>query len=164
MKLRAYKESDAEEILSWINNEREFRLWSADRYKDYPISAEDITNNYKESNKTSNFYPLTLEDEGRIIGHLILRNPNENIKIVRLGFIIVNRNIRGKGYGKKLIEEAIGYAKERLEAKIITLGVFTNNEAALRCYETVGFEIVNVEKNAYQFHDEMWDCAEMEIK
>ena len=29
----------------------------------------------------------------RIIGHLIIRNPNENDKIARLGFIIVYKKI-----------------------------------------------------------------------
>ena len=37
MKFRSYKEDDASIILSWISNEREFRLWSADRYENYPI-------------------------------------------------------------------------------------------------------------------------------
>ena len=33
MILREYRESDANVIINWINNEREFRLWSADRSK-----------------------------------------------------------------------------------------------------------------------------------
>ena len=40
MNLRDYKESDAIEILSWIDSEREFRLWSADRYEKYPAIPE----------------------------------------------------------------------------------------------------------------------------
>ena len=161
MKFRKYKEDDAIEILSWIKDEREFRLWSANRYINYPALPSDINDNYLESQKTLNFYPFTLEDEGKIIGHLILRNPGENKQVVRLGFIIVDRSIRGKGYGKKLIEEAIKYAKEKLGAKEINLGVFTSNESAYKCYKSVGFNVVNVEKNAYQFYDEQWDCAEM---
>lgn len=43
MILREYKETDANVILSWIKNEREFRLWSADRYETYPIVAYDET-------------------------------------------------------------------------------------------------------------------------
>lgn len=33
MELRDYQEKDALEIINWINNERDFRLWSSDRYK-----------------------------------------------------------------------------------------------------------------------------------
>ena len=46
----------------------------------------------------------------------------------------------------------------------INLGVFVNNDGALHCYESVGFKITEIEKNAYQFHDEQWDCAEMILK
>lgn len=161
MNFRAYKEDDAKEILSWIKDEREFRLWSADRYNNYPAIPSDINDNYLECQKTQNFYPFTLEDEGKIIGHLILRNPGEDKRMVRLGFIIVDRSIRGKGYGKKLINEAIKYAKEELGAKEINLGVFTSNKSAYECYKSVGFNVVDVEKDAYQFYNEQWDCAEM---
>lgn len=164
MNFRKYKEDDAKEILSWIKDEREFRLWSADRYNNYPALPSDINDNYLQCQKTLNFYPFTLEDEGKVIGHLILRNSGEDKEVVRLGFFIVDRNIRGKGYGKKLIKEAIKYAKKELGAKEINLGVFTSNESAYECYKSVGFNVVDVEKDAYRFYDEQWDCAEMILK
>ena len=161
MNFRTYKEEDAKEILSWIKNEREFRVWSADRYNNYPALPSDINNNYLECQKTSNFYPFTLEDEGKIIGHLILRNPGENKDVIRLGFIIIDKEIRGKGYGKKLIKEAIKYAKEKLDAKKVNLGVFKSNESAFECYKSVGFKVIDIEKDAYRFYEEQWDCIEM---
>lgn len=164
MNIRPYKEEDTKEILSWIKNEREFRSWSADRYKNYPAKPSDINDNYSKSKKLSNFYALTFEDEERIIGHLILRNPKKDTSIIRLGFIIVNSNIRGKGYGKKIIKEAIKYAKEKLDTKEINLGVFTNNESAYNCYKSVGFKVKSIEKDAFQFNNESWDCAEMVLE
>lgn len=161
MLFREYKEDDAKQILSWIKDEREFRLWTADRYDTYPILPSDMNNNYIQCKKMSNFYPFTLEEDGNIIGHIILRNPGENKEIVRLGFIIVNNKMRGQGYGKKLIKEAIKYAREKLEVKEINLGVFTNNESAYKCYKAAGFNVVNMEKAVYEFHNEKWDCAEM---
>ena len=85
----------------------------------------------------------------------------DNKEVVRLGFIIVDNNVRGKGYGKILINEAIKYSKEELGAKEISLGVFTNNENALHCYKSIGFKVIRIEKNVYKFYDEHWDCAEM---
>ncbi len=161
MIFRTYKEDDAKEILSWISNEREFRLWSSNIYKEYPALPSDINMNYLKCKESSNFYPFTLEDEGKIIGHIILRNPGDNKEIIRLGFIIVDNTIRGKGYGKLLIKEAIKYSKDKLGAKEINLGVFTNNENALQCYKSVGFKLIRIEKNVYKFYDEYWDCAEM---
>ena len=51
MNIRPYKEEDAKEILSWIKNEREFRLWSADRYNNYPALPSDINDNYSKFDK-----------------------------------------------------------------------------------------------------------------
>ena len=164
MELRKYEENDADIILSWINDERSFRLWSADRYADFPIKPVDINNNYNECMKNGKFYPLTLVDNENVIGHLIIRYPDDKKDSVRLGFIIVDNTKRGMGYGKKLILEAISYAKEKLDAKEITLGVFSVNQNALKCYESVGFETIYIEKNAYKFHEEEWDCNEMVLK
>jgi len=163
MEIRNYKAEDANEIIKWISNERDFRLWSADRYEKYPISPIDINNNYQKCIKDGNFYPLTLEDNGEIIGHLILRNSGE-LDVIRLGFIIVNNKIRGKGYGKKLILEAIKYATLNLHAKEINLGVFDSNTNALNCYKSVGFYEVEIIKNAYTFYDEKWNQVEMVLK
>lgn len=164
MELRKFKESDSNEILNWIENEREFRLWSADRYDSYPIEAKDINLNYKKSSELGNFYPMTLIDEENVIGHLILRNPNNNLSQIRLGFIIVNNKIRGKGYGKILIKKAIKFAKEELNASEINLGVFSKNGNAYKCYKSCGFEEVKTIKNAYKFNEEYWDCIEMNLK
>ena len=164
MNLRTYKADDAKEILTWIKNEREFRLWSADRYDSYPITEKEVNDNYDRSKEKAPFYPLTLEDDGKVIGHLILRNPGGKKDIVRMGFIIVDNSIRGRGYGKLLINAAIKYARETLHAKEINLGVFTNNDGALHCYQSVGFEITEIKKNEYQFYDEEWDCAEMILR
>lgn len=165
MELRKFKELDSNEILNWIENEREFRLWSADRYDSYPIKAENINLNYKKCSECGNFYPMTLiDEENNVIGHLILRNPNNNLSQIRLGFIIVNNKIRGKGYGKILIKKAIKFAKEELNASEINLGVFSKNESAYKCYKSCGFEEVKTIKNAYKFNDEYWDCIEMILK
>ena len=164
MEFRKYEEKDAQEIIKWISNEREFRLWSADRYDKYPVSEEDINNNYHESEKISKFYPMTMVENGNIVGHMIIRYPSNEKNAVRFGFIIVNSKIRGKGYGKKLILEGIKYAIEILRCDEISLGVFDINENALMCYKSVGFYKVDEIKNAYQYNDENWNQIEMILK
>jgi len=164
MYFRDYNEQDANTIIKWIRNEKELKLWGADRYKSFPICADEINNNYTEAKKVSNFYPKTLEKDGNIIGHIILRNPEfKNQKLIRLGFIIVDPNLRGKGYGKILINNAIDFARKELNASEITLGVFYNNESALKCYESVGFKKLYIEKEALIYKDEKWDIVEMKL-
>lgn len=54
--------------------------------------------NYNICQKEGNFYSMTLVDnDEKIVGHLILRNSANDTSIVRLGFIIIDNKIRGKG-------------------------------------------------------------------
>lgn len=164
MVFRKYKYEDAKEILKWTKNEREFRLWSALRWKKYPATPEDINNTYRECMESSTFIPMCLVENEKIVGHIVVRIPGENKSVIRFGFVIVDNSIRGKGYGKLLVTEAIKFAKEKLNAKKITLGVITFNTGAIKCYESVGFKTTHVNKNFMQFENESWDCAEMSLE
>lgn len=164
MLLRKYEPNDAKIISTWIKSERDLRLWSADRYSSYPINAKDINENYTLSMKENNFYPLTLVDNGKQVGHLILRTPNKDKSLFRMGFVIIDPNLRKKGIGKKLVLQGIEYAKEKLNATSITLGVFTNNLSAINCYKSCVFKVVETQKNLFNFYNENWDLVEMQLK
>ena len=82
MQLRKWKNEDAKSIVKWIKSERELRLWSADRYENYPITEFDIINNYKECQRNNNFYPLTLVDKNNSIYDILTgERYNEEDKI-----------------------------------------------------------------------------------
>jgi len=157
MTLRPFSINDAPTILSWTKNKTEFRKWSADRYRNYPATPEDMAQQYD----ADNIHPLTAEDEkGNIIGHIMIRIPDlSQPQKIRLGFIIVDDTLRGKGYGKQLILETIEYAKQNLLATHISLGVFLNNPSALHCYESAGFKTIG--KESYPIDGEIWEGVEM---
>lgn len=159
--LREYRDSDADIILSWIIDEKSFRQWSADKYKEYPAKAEDVNTFYEEI-KPNGAMPFMFCDCDKPIGHLIMRPlVDEDIKTIRFGFIIVDSTIRGKGYGKAMLQLALRYAFDNLSAERVTLGVFENNPNALNCYESVGFKLTS-EINSYTIDGEEWKCPEME--
>jgi len=169
MIVRPYKPDDAKTIVSWIKDERALRRWSSDRYGAYPITAEDVNYKYMECNgdcpEPDNFYPLTAVSEEGIVGHLILRYTDEEKKVLRIGFVIVDDTKRGKGYGKRLIQMATKYAFEFLQAEKVTLGVFENNPSAYYCYKAAGFKEISMENTyVYEFYDEKWNCIEMEVR
>ena len=167
MKLRPYKRNDAKTILGWIKDELTFRRWSSDRYEKYPITEDDINYKYFDCNgdcaEPDNFYPLTAVENGEIVGHLILRYTDACQKTIRIGFVIVDDSKRGKGYGKRMIQMAIKYAKEMLQAEKITIGVFANNESAYRCYLAAGFKVIEGAETVCEILSEKWTCVEMEM-
>ncbi len=46
MQLRPFNPEDAVKILSWCKDKHTFRLWSADRYRDFPAQPEDVMEQY----------------------------------------------------------------------------------------------------------------------
>ncbi len=168
LKLRPYKPSDAQSIVSWIKDERAFHKWCSDRFGAYPITAEDINYKYLECNgdceEPDNFYPMTLVDESGPVGHLILRYTNKEKSVIRFGFVIVDDSKRGKGYGKRMLQIAIRYAFDMLKAEKITLGVFENNPSAYYCYKAAGFREIPMEKEfIFEILGEQWKCIELEV-
>ena len=169
MTLRPFNINDATTILSWCKDKHAFRLWSADRYKEFPAQPEEMMEQYEGDN----MYPLTAvvgderlrvgeQSSGMIIGHILLRFPSEDKSVIRFGFVIVDDLKRGKGYGKQMLRLAIDYAREELGAKQITLGVFCDNLSAVGCYKSVGFRITG--EDAYSIDGEEWKGYEMEIQ
>lgn len=156
MRLRPFSPGDAETILSWSKDKRAFRLWSADRYKDFPAKPEEMMRQYDGQD----MHPLTAVADDEITGHILLRHPSEDKRVVRFGFVIVDDSKRGKGYGRQMLRLAIDYARQQLGAERITLGVFCDNIAAVECYKSAGFRVVGTD--SYVIDGEEWNGLEME--
>lgn len=158
MKLREFIPEDASLILSWCQDEVAFRKWSADRYPSYPLDPEVLALAYEPKGEIGSpdfFRAYAMEDEeGAVRGSLIFRCPDKDPRHIRFGFIIVDSSIRGKGYGKLMLnlakEQAKGFGAEKL-----SLGVFRNNPSARHCYESVGFRD-NGAYEACQILGETW--------
>lgn len=163
MKLRTYKKEDSANICSWIKDEKSLYQWSANKIGKFPITDNDLNEEYAPMIKGNRFIPLSaVDDKGNLVGHLYIRYPYENDdSIVRFGFVIVDPLLRECGNGKKMLQLAINYAKNTLHASKITLGVFSNNNARY-CYESVGFQSIG-KTEIYKMPIGEWECIEMEL-
>ena len=158
MTLRPFNINDVPTILSWCKDKHAFRLWSADRYKEFPAQPEEMQEQYKGDK----MYPLTAVADDEIVGHLLLRYPMEDRTVVRFGFVIVDNSKRGMGYGKQMLRLAIDYVQQELGTQKITLGVFCDNHSAVECYKSVGFRITGTD--SYPIDGEEWKGFEMELE
>ncbi len=162
MTLRPYEAADSKIICSWVKDEKQLFQWSADRIGKWPLEGNELNDNYKDRNPDF-FIPLTaLDEKGQPAGHLFILYPDETNKtLVRFGFVILSPELRGKGNGRKMLALAIQYAKERLQASHITLGVFSNNPKARDCYESVGFK--EFSSRTVNILGSDWECVDMEL-
>lgn len=167
MRLRPYKMSDAETIISWCKDEETFRKWTSDRYESFPITAEDMNKKYIDNNgdcpEPDNFYPMTAFDAEGIVGHLIMRFTDARKAVLRLGFVIVDDTKRGQGYGKEMISLALKYAFEILKVDKVTIGAFENNLPAYYCYKAAGFQDAPADGGVCELFGEKWRVLELEL-
>ena len=163
MQLRDFTKEDAEIICTWLKKEDDLYRWSADRFNKFPLTAEDIISNYAPQKESDRFLPVTMaDDEGKIVGHFIFRYPKEDDNsTLRFGFVIVDPALRGKGLGKEMLLRGIEFAKMVPGVKRVDLGVFENNPAAKKCYESVGFKEYGV--RLCEMPIGTWKCIDMEI-
>lgn len=169
IRLRPYKKCDAKTIVTWCKDEISFRKWSSDRWDSFPLTEADMNKKYVDNNgdciEEDNFFPMTAFDESGVVGHLIMRFTDENKKILRFGFVIVDDSKRGMGYGKEMLKLALKFAFEILKVEKVTLGVFDNNMPAYFCYKSVGFTDVKMENaEACELCGEVWNILELELK
>ena len=158
LRLRPYHSNDAETILSWSKDERSFYMWNAGVLGDYPITKEQFS-------AVTNLMAFTAIDDNEIIGFFTLRKPSESFDELRFGFVIVDPEKRGKGYGKRMLQLGVKYAKEIYGAKKVSLGVFENNKSAYRCYKAVGFkDIILDTPERYNVLGEDWKCMELQMQ
>ncbi len=158
LRIRPYKSTDAETILSWCREERAFYQWTAGVMGDYPITT-------KEFGFVENLMAFTAFDETGIQGFLTMRNPGESLDELRFGFIIVNPDVRGKGYGKAMLQLGLKFAFEVYGAKKVSLGVFENNLPAYHCYKAAGFNDVVLDTiETYSVLGEDWKCRELMVE
>lgn len=107
---------------------------------------------------------LAADLNGELVGIMNSRI-EQSRKMGHVAFIhgvYVKPEFRGKGIGKKLLEEILQWIEGHREIVKINLDVTTEQEAAIALYKSVGFEIVGHLKKEYLIKDKFYDVYEME--
>lgn len=77
-------------------------------------------------------------DSSAVLGYGMLRGWEEGFSVPSLG-IVVQKNVRGLGVGRVLVEYMHAVARIR-NCEKIRLKVFPENQSAVRLYESLGYE------------------------
>ena len=137
LKLEKFTEQDFERLISWIESEEMLVQFSGGIFK-FPLTKEQL-NEYLNTENTISFKIIDIETK-EVIGHSeIYKTKKNEVKLCRI--LIGEENLRGKGIGKKIINELVKYSFEKLNAEKVELNVYDWNKYAIQCYEKTGFEI-----------------------
>lgn len=161
LRLRPFKESDIQYMLDWKMDEFQFARWCANLFT-YPLTKEQLLEYKNNYDKDEHAWIFTaVDDIGTPVGHFMMRNADYAGQNIRIGFVMIAPDCQGKGYGKEMMRLAVTYATEILKFKKVNLGVFENNPAAHRCYESIGFKDHTFIADYIEFQGEKWGGYEM---
>lgn len=107
------------------------------------LTSHEIKLNVKSLIKDRNIHCMVLEHEEEVIGFgsLVIHQVPTKGFVARIEDVIVNENHRGKGHGRKIMEELIKIAKKK-KIKVINLTSNPKRVEARKLYESLGFEIL----------------------
>jgi RimJ/RimL family protein N-acetyltransferase len=142
LRLRAFDPVYAERVLSWVRDARE-AYWLAPRTEP-PLTADKVRAWVGPGRN-----PLMLVSPGQpeplAYGELNLLN--EKRRQYWLGHLIVDRQQRGCGLGRRLTELLLHRAFRFHAARRVSLVVFPENKRAVACYQAAGMH-----KDGFETH------------
>ncbi|WP_455544473.1 GNAT family N-acetyltransferase [Intestinibacter sp.] len=157
MRLRPYKKCDDKYLMKWFDDERKFQMWSSGDYE-YPLDEKQLQKHREKFEQNENAWLFSmLDDQGILVGHVAIKNADYKQGVAYIGFIVVDPEQRGKGYGKNLVNLVIDYIFDILKMNKVTLYVYDQNPGAKKCYESVGFKEEGLERAQFEYKEEKWD-------
>jgi ribosomal protein S18 acetylase RimI-like enzyme len=140
LNFQPFQERAGPELLSWIQNETERILWSGSTFDhDFSLPA------FNRHLKRKDVFAYSLIDSIQQLvsyGEVVSKIPS-SASICR---VIVNPELRGRGYGQKFCHELINLIKKKGSAKAISLNTLATNKQAITCYKKVGFQVIRKQR------------------
>ena len=131
LSIRLRDERDIQEIVGWVPDATALYLFTGPRLR-WPLTASQLQGMLTIEGLTPS---VAVTSSGELVGHFDLTVAGA---VARLGRVIVNPALRGRGFGGVIVDFAVAEA-QRLGADVLRLTVISTNEPAVRAYRRAGF-------------------------
>jgi RimJ/RimL family protein N-acetyltransferase len=167
IRLVPFTQQDFAQLIEWSGNEAFLSQWAGPFFK-YPLTEEQLSaynsdaNDERKSEKLN--YKIVLAQTNEAVAHLSIGSIDRTNSSARLTKVLIgNPSFRGKGIGKSMIESALEICFATLNLHKVSLGVYDFNLPALKTYESSGFSVDGVLRDAKKAGDSYWNLIEMSI-
>lgn len=161
IKFKPHKREDIPYRVKWFNN------FKANQHiSDLPNQATTLKREIKWFNnylKDKNKIFFTIYDGKFPIGCVGLSKIDTHNRNAEAFIIIGEDGYRGKGIGKLGMQFIINYGFNKLKLHKISLGVIEHNEAAIKCYKSIGFKVEGILKDSEYNNDKYSDLILMAV-
>jgi ribosomal-protein-alanine N-acetyltransferase len=125
----------------------------------FPSTADDLEKFFRDITGSRNQVILAVADKktDQHIGNVKLGPIDWVHRRAHFGILIGEKKFWGKGVGAEATRLIVEYAFGRLNLNRVDLGVYAEHQAAVRCYEGVGFKIEGRMRHDLFHHGEYKD-------
>ncbi|MFW9918805.1 MAG: GNAT family N-acetyltransferase [Candidatus Thorarchaeota archaeon] len=113
--------------------------------------------------KKSHIYDIVTLEDDLIIGRCMFFNINPTDRTAYIGIVIGEKDYWNKGYGAEALQLLLEYGFNLLNFHNVTLGVFSYNKRAIRCYEKVGFKTIGRKREVRIIGERKYDLIYMDM-
>ena len=167
IRLEYFTKNDFSQLIGWVNSEELLTNWSGSLFR-FPLTEESLdwyledTNDLLQSDAL--IYKVIDTDSGAVVGHISLGSISRKNRSARISRVLVGDNAqKGRGICTLMIKEILRIGFGELNLHRISLGVYSFNHAAIRCYEKAGFVKEGLQRDILWHKDEFWSLYEMSI-
>ncbi len=132
--LRDATSHDIDELLTWFPDFEAIKVWGGPRFR-YPFTRETFLRDCHWG-KMASFSLENPDGQLAAFGQL-----NERLNRIHMARLVVRPGHRGQGTGKRLIALLMQAGRSRFECPEYSLFVYRDNEPAIKCYKSMGFEV-----------------------
>ncbi|WP_276878719.1 GNAT family N-acetyltransferase [Chryseobacterium joostei] len=158
IELQSFTIDDAHTLISKIKDEKMLLQFAGPKYH-FPFTEDQLLGDLSDENRTL-FKIIDLANHNTI-GHAQIFLKEKTFLLGRI--LIWDENNRGKGYGKKVMQELLKYGFGHFNRDQAELNVYDWNTGAIECYKKVGFTIDPDIENEVQIDGETWVSINMKI-
>ncbi len=150
----------SEEYVNWLNDIEIYKY--LDNGGDYTYkSLSDYLNKYAENPIL--FWAIIVNETNTHIGNIKIDPINKRNQIGEYGILMGDKQNWGKGYAKEASIAVINYIFSKLSLRKIVLGVIKDNTAAVKLYESLGFEVEGIYRMHGKYDGKYCDAIRMAL-
>lgn len=138
VRVEPLRAEDYGRLVAWIDSPEELLLWGGTPFS-YPLTEDQLRDHYEGSEGAVGRRGFRGVEDGRTVGSLELDRIDREHRSASISRVIVDPDERGRGVATGMLREVLALCFLELDLHRVELRVFESNEAAIACYESVGF-------------------------
>ncbi|RYU82829.1 GNAT family N-acetyltransferase [Hymenobacter persicinus] len=167
IRLEYFTPADFSQLITWVKDEHLLMNWSGSMFS-FPLTPDSLAWYIEDTNdlQTSDafIYKAVDTQTGATVGHISLGGLSRKNSSARISRVLVgDTQARGRGIGQAMVTQVLKIGFEQLGLHRIELGVYSFNEAAIRCYQKSGLQVEGTSRDILKYEGAYWSLVEMSM-